>query len=130
VAAKTIGSLYIAGRGGWYDQLLSLAGGENAYVGTVPSPRVSAEGILKLNPDVIVEMLGDMNGAPPDPQKAMRGWSPFSGVKAVSEGRVHLFLDDFAIIPGPRFVLTLERLARVLHPDVDWDADPAPGGKR
>ncbi|MBT3287738.1 MAG: ABC transporter substrate-binding protein [Victivallales bacterium] len=130
VEAKTMGSIYIAGRGGWYDELLNAAGGENAFLDTMPSPRVSAEGILKINPEVIVEMLGDMNGAPPDRQKAMQVWRPLAGVKAVREGRVHLFLDDFAIIPGPRFVLTLERLARVLHPEVDWEAAPPPGGER
>ena len=129
VEAKTIGSLYIAGRGGYYDELLVLAGGENAFTGSVPFPRVSAEGILKINPDVIVEILGDMNGHPLDPRKAVQAWLPLSGVKAVKDGRIHLLLDDFAVIPGPRFALTLERLAQVLHPEVNWEADPPPGGE-
>jgi hypothetical protein len=28
---------------------------------------------------------------------------------------------DYVSIPGPRFVDTMEDLARVLHPEADWD---------
>ena len=126
VAAPSIGSLYIAGRGNWYDELLALAGGENAFADAVPFPRISAEGVLQINPEVIVEMLGDMGGDSPDPKQALLAWRPLTGAKAVRDGRIHLFLEDYAVVPGPRFVQTLERLARVLHPAADW-TDAAAG---
>ena len=38
-------------------------------------------------------------------------------VDAVRGGRVYLVDDDFAFIPGPRFILLVEKLARLIHPD-------------
>jgi iron complex transport system substrate-binding protein len=39
-------------------------------------------------------------------------------VKAVKQGRVHIFGEDYVTIPGPRFTLLLEQMATVLHPEL------------
>ncbi|MBN2450350.1 MAG: ABC transporter substrate-binding protein [Lentisphaeria bacterium] len=122
VTVPAIEEVYIAGNAGWYSELIELAGGTNAYRGSVASPKVSAEGILTMDPEVIVEVLGDVTDPSLDGGKAAAGWQALPRVRAVQQGRVHLFRDEFAVIPGPRFVLVLEKLARVLHPEVDWDA--------
>lgn len=119
--ADTISDVYIAGKRGWYTELIRLAGGVNAFQGNVAFPSVSAEGILEMNPEVIVEMVGDMNGGTVDPVAAAAAWQALPQVAAVRSGRVHLLCDDFAVIPGPRFILVLEKLAAILHPEVDWD---------
>jgi iron complex transport system substrate-binding protein len=120
-----IADVYIAGNAGWYSELIDMAGGSNAFRGDMAFPSVSAEGILKMNPEVIIEMLGDMSGREFDEKAALKAWNSLPQVAAVREGRVHLFREDFVVIPGPRFVLILEKLAGVLHPEVDWERGEA-----
>jgi len=122
IASNRLEDIYIAGKGGFYDQLIGYAGGVNAYAGSLPFPAVSAEGILKMNPAVIVEMLGNMSGQNIDPEQATKAWQVLPRVDAVRNGRVHLIRGDFAVVPGPRFILILEKLARALHPELDWEA--------
>jgi iron complex transport system substrate-binding protein len=120
VSAKTIRGVYIAGNSGWYSELIELAGGVNAYDGDLPFPSVSAEGILAMNPTVIIEMLGDMEGKPFDTDTALATWQTLPDLDAVQNGRIHLFRDGVVVIPGPRFIVILEKMARLLHPDADW----------
>ncbi len=114
-----LGSLYIAGKGNFYSRLLELAGGVNAYQGELPLPEFSAEGLLHLDPEVIVEILGPPSAGEAAQQAARRDWQSVPQLAAVRADRIHLFVDDFDIIPGPRIVGTLEKLARVLHPEIE-----------
>ncbi len=122
LAATGIEDVYISGRDGYYDQLLALAGGENAYRDrTLAFPAVSAEGIIRLDPDFILEMIADLAERPGEMERARSRWDELSAVRAVREGRVRIFGEGYAVVPGPRFVLLLEEIARVLHPEIDWD---------
>jgi iron complex transport system substrate-binding protein len=73
-----------------------------------------------LNPDVIVDL------APPFMiEKLGRGgilkdWNELGQVNAVKNHRVLIFDQDYAYIPGPRFLRFVEELARRLHPEVVW----------
>lgn len=121
VASGSVAGVYIAGRSGWYNELVELAGGQNAFEGAIPFPAVSAEGILKMNPDVIVEMIDEKTLRKTGRDRVLAGWRELDRLTAVRENRIHLFSDDFATIPGPRFIRILEKLARILHPAVQWD---------
>jgi len=39
----------------------------------------------------------------------------------VANGRVYVITESYATVPGPRFILLVEHLARLLHPEVEWD---------
>ena len=53
-------SVYIAGQQDFYNDLLQIAGGENVYQRPYPKvPHISLEGILNLNPDVIIDVFYD-----------------------------------------------------------------------
>ena len=54
-------------------------------------------------------------------EDAIRDWDALPAVEAVKKGRVYAITEGYAAITGPRFVFTLERIARILHPDVKWD---------
>ena len=111
---------------------LRLAGGENAYAGTLAYPTVSAEGILQMDPDAVIEMAPGLAARGLSPRAVAREWAAAPGLRAAAEGRIHVLTNDYVQIPGPRFVLTLERMARVLHPEADWDGAGAaarPGGR-
>jgi ABC-type Fe3+-hydroxamate transport system substrate-binding protein len=78
----------------------------------VSYPTLSAEGVMRLDPDVIVEFAP--GGA--DRAALRRQWNALGSLGAVKTGRVHVFTDDFLPVPGPRFVRFAETIATVLHP--------------
>ena len=115
-----LGEVFIAGRSGFYTELIALAGGANAYTGSLPFPQVYSEGILSLDPDIVVDVVGDMEGAETTPEQIAADWQSLAQLRAVREGRLRVIVNEYAVIPGPRFILTLERLAQAIHPEVEW----------
>jgi len=116
-----IQDLYIAGRDRHLDKSITLAGGQNAYQqGTVHYPVISTEGLLKMNPEVIIDMTPDLVGEDVARQELLADWNELAQVDAVRRGRVYLLEDEFASVPGPRFILLVEKLASMIHPQVDW----------
>jgi iron complex transport system substrate-binding protein len=116
-----IKDVYVCGQDGFYDQMIELAGGRNALQGGgVKFPIVSGEGILRLNPQVILDVVPDLAERGWKEEKILRQWDLLSQVDAVAHRRVHLLSQGFAVIPGPRFILILEEMARLIHPEVRW----------
>jgi iron complex transport system substrate-binding protein len=113
-----LAAIYVAGRNGFYDQIITMAGGTNAYQDDqIPYPQVSAEGVVHLNPDVIIDLVSHINPNDKTPQEIERQWDQLRTVPAVREGRVHVIVGHHALRPGPRYVELLEQLAGLLHPD-------------
>ncbi|QBQ54889.1 ABC transporter substrate-binding protein [Nitrosococcus wardiae] len=127
VMGRPIGSplkeIFVAGTADPYDEMIRIAGGINAYQGDfIRVPPLSAEGIMHLNPEVIIELVSNR-----EVQKKgwnnttlLQDWAGLPMISAVKTGRIHLFADDFDTVPGPRFILTLEKMAQVIHPEVNW----------
>ncbi len=114
--AGGIGEIRVGAPGSFHGDLLAYAGADNAVPsGLIFYPEVSAEGLLKLDPDVIVELEPN---APAD--KVRVEWSDLSSLRAVRTGRVLVFTQDFLAIPGPRLMRFIEDLARALHPEAPW----------
>jgi iron complex transport system substrate-binding protein len=119
LGSGTLSDVYIAGAGTFYDELIRLAGGTNAYdTGTIAYPLMSAEGILHLNPDIIIDLVQDVGDSGDERSMVMREWESVPKVAAVRDGRVHLLTGSHAVVPGPRFILLLEDMAKILHPEV------------
>lgn len=103
---------YAAAPGTIHDDLITLAGGQNVVASrSVSYPTMSAEGLMRLDPDVIVEFASEQQ----DAAALRRQWNVFGSLRAVKAGRVHAFTEDFLSVPGPRFVRFTETLARVLN---------------
>lgn len=114
--------VFVAGAADPYDEMIRIAGGVNAYQGRfIRMPPLSAEGIMHLDPEVIIELISEQT-APQDLDDTalLQDWAGFSTVAAVKTGRVHFFTDDFDTVPGPRFIRTLEKMARAIHPELKW----------
>jgi len=112
--------VYVAGKDGFFNKIAEMAGGRGVFTSdTVMFPVVSCEGIIKLNPEFIIEVVPDLV-TEQGRQKILEDWQQVDQVEAVKSGRVYVFDDDFASIPGPRFALLLEKLARLLHPEAGW----------
>lgn len=111
-----VGEIYAAGQDGFYDELITLAGGRNAYYqGASKTPSLSAEGITRLNPDVIVDLLPDRK--PDEVARFLDEWKTLRHVSAVKHGRVYALTGDYVVIPGPRFIQILNDLTALLQPD-------------
>jgi len=117
----TIDSVWVAGRATFYNDVLELAGGTNAMMSTsVAYPEVSREGLLHLDPDVILDLLADLDDRHIDPEMALADWQGQTGLRALDEARVHTVEEPWAVVPGPRIADLVEQVARLLHPEVVW----------
>jgi len=111
-------SIDASGGYGFLHDMLESAGGADA-VGDIKheSVRMSAETVLTRAPEVIIELrYGDPLG--PDRVAAERRvWNALPAVPAVRTSRVYLLVGDEFVVPGPRVVDAVRRLAETLHPD-------------
>jgi len=117
LGAGTLATVWAAGQGTFYQKLLEMAGGTNACPeGTTVYPVLSREGLFHLDPEVILEIVPDIEARGLTPEMLRAGWSPLTELQAVRDDRVHLLHHDFMVIPGPRIAMAVEAIARVLHP--------------
>jgi len=118
----TLQDVYVAGDDGHIDRIIELAGGRNALTETrARFPVVSHEGILKINPEVVVDLAYGVVGGGTDEPTFLADWQSLPQIDAVRNGQVHLVADKYATVPGPRFILFVEKLAQLLHPEIDWN---------
>jgi iron complex transport system substrate-binding protein len=111
-----------AGPGSFPDEMIALARGVNVVDSGGAYPTLSAERLLVLAPDVVLDA-AEMTGAPlreavvrADPN--LRGHPALGELAAVREGRVVALYDEAVLRPGPRIADGLATLARALHPAV------------
>jgi iron complex transport system substrate-binding protein len=104
--------LYAAAPGTVHDDLLTYAGAQNVLTTRdIAYPTLSLEGVMRLDPDVIVEFAPGAT----DAEARRRQWQTLAALRAVKAGRVYVFDESFLSVPGPRFVRFVETLARVLQ---------------
>ena len=97
---------------------LDLIGAESVYTGSLSYARLSSESIMRLDPDVIIDLIPDLGTSRKlNHKQVQREWNELENVSAVKNGEVHVFDDDYVCIPGPRFILLLENIARAVYPD-------------
>jgi iron complex transport system substrate-binding protein len=117
-----LADVYIAGVDDYFDRIIELAGGQNVYRHRgVRYPVVSPEGILRLNPDVIVDLVRSESVRKFGRQAILDHWNDVRTVNAVKGRRVLIFDRDYDFVPGPRFILLVEQLARALHPEMNLE---------
>ncbi len=122
LGAGRLEDVYISGCDGHIDRIMELAGGQNVYQqGGARFPVVSREGMINLNPQVIVDLVRGLSARDVSNEEVLADWDQLSEVDAVRQGRVFVIDDDYAFVPGPRFILMVEKLARLIHPEVDWE---------
>ncbi len=117
MGSATIDEVYVAGRGGFYDEMITLAGGTNAYQDNLAFPLITGEGLLRLEPEIIIDMVADLPEKGLSEAAVLKQWDSLGDLQAVRDKRVFLFTEDFVVIPGPRFIQILEKMAAVIHPE-------------
>ena len=89
---------------------IALAGGRFGFPGDGPLAQVSPEAVLNADPDVLL-FAGSQRDL--DELISRPGWRD---LRAVRTGRAHAVSRSELLIPGPRTVDGIERLAALLHP--------------
>ena len=118
----SVKEVYIAAADGFYSRLIELAGGTIAHggAGGARYPKLSAEALLRIDPDIVVEVAPDLQKQDLTTADILAEWNDLNHMRAVREGRIHVLSGDHTTIPGPRSHLLLRDLARLLHPEIDW----------
>jgi iron complex transport system substrate-binding protein len=80
--------IHVAGRGSFYDDLIKRSGAVNAYAEDAAYAQISREGLLRTDPDVIIELIGE-NGMDA-PSGIMSQWMAIKDLRASAEGRVSI----------------------------------------
>jgi iron complex transport system substrate-binding protein len=110
--AEDFRQLTAAAPGTIHDDLITRAGGANVLTSrAIAYPVLSAEGVLRLDPDVIIEF----SSAATDADALRRQWNRLGALTAVRTGRVYVFTGEFLSVPGPRFVRFTETIARAIR---------------
>ncbi len=100
-----------AGPGSFYDDLLHLAGHANAAAEAARSfTAVSLEYVLRVDPDVIIELVPDPGQRPGGDPEARRAWSRVGPLRAVAARRVHALIGPEHFVLGPRIAHTYAAL--------------------
>lgn len=115
-------NITIAGNDGFYSQMIEYAGGKNVYNGKIPFPVISWESVIAMNPQIIID-IGPVETKPIDAEIITKQWKNFSQTDAAKNNAIFVFTEDYTAIPGPRFILTLEKIARIINPQLKIQED-------
>jgi iron complex transport system substrate-binding protein len=116
--ATDLASIYAASANSYHGELLERAGGDNV-LGSLPVPTIplSKEELIRLNPEVIIDMsLGEQAGAGRQSAAHEAVWGQLSAVRAVQNKRVYFLANPHFLVPGLAATETAMALNRLLHP--------------
>ncbi len=104
----------------FHQDILEAVGGQNAYQGDLNAPIMSQEGILMLNPDIIILLQGDQNkeldqSRSITTEKIYPNWRSLQELSAIKNGQVYMMKGEPTFIASPDAVIaTLKSLHTVL----------------
>lgn len=112
--SSSIKDAYAVGNDKFLNKIIELSGAENAYQGEMPYPKIQLEGILSLNPDIVIDIVTASGLTPEKLEFIEKSWANLD-INAVKDGKVFIKTDDFWSLPGPRFVKIIEEIKNILH---------------
>jgi len=112
----------VAGRDTFVNELIELAGGENAIGRTVHKyPPIGSEQVIACAPDIIIEPAMSREDLAGQQETAFAYWSRFKNVPAVANRRIYVISPDTVSRLGPRLPQGVETVARCLRPELFED---------
>jgi iron complex transport system substrate-binding protein len=102
-------NMYIIGRKDFLNDILEIAGGENAYQGDIDYPNISLESVVGMNPDYIIELSAFYEQI--DEKKVLALWDKYRVIDAVKNKKITIIKDNVWLRPGPR----VGQIARQLY---------------
>lgn len=105
---------WTAGPGSFADMMITLAGGTNIVASGDQWAQISVEELLSADPDIII--LDDYPVVTPEEVMARTG--VWQGLQAVKDESVYGIDPDLISRTGPRIIEGLEKLAKIIHPEL------------
>jgi iron complex transport system substrate-binding protein len=103
----------------FHQDLITLAGGRNMTENEpITYPRISREEVIRKKPDVIIISSMERAGGF---ERTKKDWQEWTSIPAVRNNRVFLINSDLTDRPSPRIVDGLEEMAKLIHPEVEWE---------
>jgi iron complex transport system substrate-binding protein len=111
-----VSPIFAAGPGGFPDDALREAGGENLITQGGAYPTIDIERLLALDPDVVLDGAAEAHGGAAVSKVAtLRDTPGWRELRAIREGHVLAISVPTVLRPGPRIGEGLITLARALH---------------
>lgn len=111
--------LRVAGRDTFINELIELAGGENAIGPTIQKyPPIGSEQLIACNADVIIEPTMGQKNSEQMQNDAIQYWNRYKNITAVRNKRIYIVDDDTISQLGPRLYEGVETIARCLKPEI------------
>ena len=109
--------LRVAGRDTFINEMIELAGGENAIGPTVHKyPPIGSEQVVACNAEVIIESAMGRDDVESQRDRALQYWSKFKHLPAVANHQIYVINGDTVSRLGPRLYDGTETIARCLRP--------------
>ena len=113
----SLSNIYTVGPHTFLNDLIVVAGGHNVFDDLpVDYGTINKETLLERKPDVIVELRGMTENEAREQGDVRKAWQGLGMLPAVKSGRVYAIDASYALIPGPRVVDLVEKLAELFHP--------------
>jgi len=107
--------LIVPGKGSLVSELIALAGGASVTADQGQGyPRMSLEAAVGRTPEVIILARHGSRVGP----AAREQWQRLESMPAIKSGRLYMADGDLMHRYGPRVVVGLESLARIIHPEI------------
>jgi iron complex transport system substrate-binding protein len=107
----------VAGPGEFLDEILRIAGGENAAAGLgEPYAEVDREMIMTLKPEVVIRLVPDGDRKPQVVESGDQVWQTMGDLPAVKNHRVYVITDWDGEMPGFGVGELAGKMAALLHP--------------
>ena len=111
--------LRVAGRNTFINEMIELAGGENAIGNTLQQyPPIGAEEILTCGAETIIQSAMGKSNIVEQQKAAEKFWSKWEHLPAVKNNRIYVVKPDTVTRLGPRLYQGVELIARCLHPNI------------
>lgn len=120
-------NLTAVGPSTYLGELLQIAGGGNAVSATlIPYPHISLETVVRLNPDVILDlsMMGEAAEPRVQEERLRRPWLAHHELAAVRSGNVFGMPSETLVTPGPRVVEAVEEIRAKIRTAIAQKAAP------
>ncbi len=114
--------LRVAGRNTFINEMIELAGGENAIGPTLHVyPAIGAEQVIAARPEVIIEPAMLPGTTDPQRAQALAWWDRFENVPAVTAGRILVIDGDVVSRLSPRLPIAIRTIAECFRPELIGD---------
>jgi iron complex transport system substrate-binding protein len=112
------GTFWFVKEGSLHGAMLRAAGWRNAVAEPVATPSLSAEALLRLDPEAIVVLVANPESEA-DRVRLLEAFARFDGLRAVRAHRLALLADPNILSTGPSLLSTEAKLSAILKP---WGA--------